>query len=219
MLAAVCLAGASSQMAHAAKPVSLELKKTGDIVISSQGLPDLEMRVEVKDGSKGGWGPTRLKSQFAPDSGTVIDRVGVYEFQDSSEITHTVRAKMDGQSVQMAASWTPTSSSKGFSRVDLWLPQELADDVIVTIGEKKIFPLDAGENPRLFNNTDVVVFKRKSTGAVIFELSGDFVGITPPAILANRPEAGVTFRISCVTNDTQSSIGDSTQMNWGITFK
>jgi hypothetical protein len=207
------------EFAMAAKPVSLELEKSGTISISADGLPNMEIRTEVTDTSTGGWKRVVAKEKIEPVSGAEVTRVGTYEYPDGSQITHTVKAKIDGKSVQMAADWTPPSQAKGFSRVDLWLPQDLLQDLVITIGEKKIFPYEAAEKPRYIKNTDSLVFKRQSTGEVLFELSGDYVSIVPPWVLPDKPELGGTLRIQNVPDDMHSTIGDATQMNWTMAFK
>ena len=205
--------------ANAAKPVSLELEKTGTISISADGLPNMEIRTEVLDTSTGGWKRIVAKEKVEPVSGAEVPRVGTYEFPDGSQITHTVKAKIEGKSVQVAADWTPPSESKGFSHVDLWLPQDLLQDLTITIGEKKIFPYEAAEKPRYIKNTDNLVFKRQSTGEVLFELSGDFVNFVPPWVFPGKPELGGALRIQNIPDDMHSTIGDATQMHWSIEFK
>jgi hypothetical protein len=207
------------EFAMAAKPASLELEKSGTISILTDGLPNMEIRTEVTDTSTGGWKRVVPKEKFEPASGTEVTRVGTYEFPDGAQITHTVKAKIDGKSVRMATDWAPASGAKGFSRVDLWLPQDLLQDLVITIGEKKIFPYEAAEKPRYIKNTDSLVFKRQSTGEVLFELSGDFVSIVPPWVLPDKPELGGTLRIQNVPDDMHCTIGDATQMNWTISFK
>ncbi|MFZ4778899.1 MAG: hypothetical protein ACOYM3_26325 [Terrimicrobiaceae bacterium] len=207
------------ELARAAKPVALELTKSGNIIISSDGLSDMEMRIEVMDTSTGGWKRLFPKDKILPNAGSSIDRLGLYAFPDGSEITHTVKAKIEGQSVQVAADWTPTSQAKGFSRVDLWLPQDIAQDVTITLGDRQIFPLAEGEKPGFIKNTDSLVFKQKSTWNVLFELTGDFAGVVPPYILADKPELGVTLRIANVPDDMHCSIGDATQLSWTMAFK
>ena len=80
--------------ANAAKPVSLELEKTGTISISADGLPNMEIRTEVLDTSTGGWKRIVAKEKVEPVSGAEVTRVGTYEFPDGSQITHTVKAKI-----------------------------------------------------------------------------------------------------------------------------
>ena len=213
-----CLMVLSWDSVRAAKPESLELKQNGDIIISCEGLPPLQMHTEVTDVSTGGWKQAKHSGDFLPSSGIDVERVGNYVFPDGTEIAHTVKAKIQDSSVVMAASWAPPGPAIGFSRVDLWLPQEIAQDVVITVGLTKIFPLEEGDHPRPIKNTDPIVFKSKSTGGFLFELSGDYLGIIP-AFLADKPEAGLTIRLATVPDDHHSTIGDVTQANWTMAFK
>ena len=216
VLLASCLMVSNS--VRASKPESLELNKIGDIIISCEGLPALQMHTEVTDVSTGGWKNASHKGDFLQSSGNDVERVENYVFPDGTEITHTVKAKIQGDSVAMAASWAPPGPAIGFSRVDLWLPQEIAEDVVITVGPAKIFPIEEGDHPRPVNNTNPVVFKRKSTGDFLFELSGDYLAVIP-AMRADKPENGLTLRLATVSDDHHSTIGDVTQANWSLSFK
>ena len=63
-----------------------------------------------------------------------------------------------------------------------------------------------------------MVFKRKSTGDFLFELSGDYLAVIP-AMRADKPENGLTLRLATVSDDHHSTIGDVTQANWSLSFK
>ena len=218
VLLTACLMVFPWNSSRAAKPESLELNKIGGIVISCEGLPPLEMHTEVTDVSTGGWKHASHTGNFLPSSGNDVERVENYMFPDGTEITHTVKAKIQGSSVVMAASWAPAGPAIGFSRVDLWLPQETAADIDITVGTTKIYPLEEGDHPRAIKNTDPMVFKRKSSGDFLFELSGDYLGIIP-AFVADRPESGLTIRLATVPDDHHCTIGDVTQANWTLAFK
>lgn len=216
-LIAAAAAVFSIESARAANPTGLDLKKSGDITIATDSLPDMEIRVEVKEVSHREWGKTEAKEKYQPTSGTDIERLQTYGFPDGSEIKHAVKVKIQGSEVKMSAEWS-SGSAAGFSRVDLWIPQELSEDMIVTLGDKKVFPTDEGKNLGVIKNTDTLVFKRKSSGEFLFTLSGDYFGVFM-GLVRDHPEMGLTIRIGNVPLDIAATIGDATQMSWTLGFK
>ena len=58
--------------------------------------------------------------------------------------------------------------------------------------------------------------KRKSNGEFLFELSGDYMSVTP-AYYANN--TGLTLRLLNVPSDINAHIGDKTTLNWTLSFK
>lgn len=204
---------------HAVQPTELTLKENGEILLATDALPDIQIRTDVKEIADGQWKPTKVLVKCAPAQGTSVDRVQKYAFPDGTEIEHTVKAQIAGDKVDVAASWVANGNSPGFSRVDLWIPDDLRADITASIGDQVIFPYAAENQPIItYTSGGPVVFKRKSTGEFLFQLTGDFMSVTP-AFYPSNPQAGLTFRLLNVPLDTTAKIGDKTSLNWSLSFK
>lgn len=207
-----------SHVVFASEPSGLDLRSDGVIGVASSGLPDLEIRFAVKDVSAGDWGRTVVQEKCIPASGREVERAETYAFKDGQTIRHTTTAKIDGPSVDVATSWTPSNpSTMGFARTDLWFPEELAQDVTVTMGGVKIYPLEEGQARRAITRSDRLVVARKSSGETLFEIDGDFLTVTPFSI-ADKPELGLSLNFSAVANDVACTVGEATALNWKMTF-
>ncbi len=215
---ATCLAIFPMHATRAVTPTELQLKESGEILVKTDGLPDLQIRTEVKDVSTGQWKNTSAVPKCVPSAGSSVERVQTSVFPDGSEVAHTVNAKIDGAAVNVAASWVPTGNPPGFSRVDLWIPENLAREITVTIGDTQVFPFPEGQVIKTYETRGPMVVKRRSNDEFLLQLSGDFVSATP-SYYPSIPNNGLTLRLLNVPNDTTAKIGDNTQLNWSLSFK
>lgn len=219
LLPSVLLAAVvAAPTAPASTPRELVLSERGEIRIETDTLPGLEIRSDVKDVSTGEWKNTRVVQKCAPAQGTAIERTETRAFLDGTEVAHTVKAAIANDTVTVAASWIPNGTAKGFSRVDLWIPESLVEDLVLTLGDATIFPRSEGQPIRTHQNTGPVVAKRKSNGEFLFRLDGDYLSVTP-AYYPENPNTGLTLRLLNVPNDTTANIGDKTDLSWSLSFK
>lgn len=206
----------SAPAAFAANPTELVIDPNGQIRIQTDNLPNLEARTAVYDVSAGEWKSTRVVAKAAEAQGAEVVRQETRGFPDGTEVPHTVKAKIADKAVEVAASWAPTGNPQGFSRVDLWLPEDLAQDVVMTVGDKEVYSPSTEKSIVSKENTAPLVAKRKSNGEFLFELSGDYMSVTP-AYYANN--TGLTLRLLNVPSDINAHIGDKTTLNWTLSFK
>ncbi len=206
----------SATAVFAANPLELVIDDSGQIKIQTDTLPTLEARTAVYDVSTGEWKSTRIVSKAPLAQGVEVVRQETRGYPDGTEVPHTVKAKIADKTVEVAASWAPTGNPQGFSRVDLWLPEDLAQDVVLTVGEKEVY--SPGENKVIVSceNIAPLVAKRKSNGEFLFQLNGDYMSVTP-AYYANN--TGLTLRLLNVPSDVGAHIGDKTALNWTLSFK
>lgn len=204
--------------ARASTPRELVLSERGEIRIETDTLPGLEIRTDVRDVSTGEWKHTRVVQKCAPAQGPAIERTETRAFLDGTEVAHTVKAEIANDTVTVAASWIPSGAAKGFSRVDLWIPDTLLDDLVLTLGDATIFPRAEAQPIRTYQNTGPVVAKRKSNGEFLFQLTGDYLSVTP-AYYPENPNTGLTLRLLNVPTDNTANIGDKTELNWSLSFK
>ena len=199
-------------------PLSLILRTDGIMELETQRLENLEFRFVVKDVSSGSWGPVVVEQKSAPVSGVDIERVEKYRFVDGENMGHQTVAKVSGKTVGVDSTWVNSCPyTLGFARTDLWFPEALAEDIIVTMGGVKIYPLDDGQARRAFPRTDVLVVASKSTGAVLFQVDGEFVTVTPFYILA-KPEMGMSLNFSAVVNDVGCTVSEGTSLVLKLVF-
>ncbi len=218
-LAAVSILLPAVSQAAAVQPAELTLKESGEILLTTDSLPPMQIRTEVKDVSSGEWKNTKVIQKCAPAGGTEVERTQTYVFPDGSEVTHTVDAKIAGNAVDVAASWVaPAANPPGFSRVDLWIPEDLAGEISITIGDQTVFPRAEGQTIKTYATGGPVVVKRRSNGEFLFQLTGDFMSVTP-AFYPEQSAAGLTLRLLNVPADNTAKIGDNTQLKWSLSFK
>lgn len=204
---------------YAVTPTALTLKENGEILVATDSLPELQIRTDVKEVADGQWKPTKVVAKCAPAQGPSVERIQKYLFPDGTEIDHTVTAQIAGDSVDVAASWVANGNSPGFSRVDLWIPDTLLNDITVTIGDQTAFPFTSENQPiKTYTTGGPVVVKRASNGEFLFKLTGNFVNVTP-TFYPTQPQNGLTLRLLNVPLDTTAKIGDKTSLNWSLSFK
>lgn len=201
--------------ARAATPTGLILDDRGNINITTDTLPGLQIRTEIKDVSSREWKNTTVKQKTTPAQGNEVIRTETRTFLDGTEVAHTVKASVHGKEVDVDASWVPTANARGFSRVDLWVPQDIVEDMVMTIGEANAFRFGDGQIIRTFANTAPLVARRKSNGEFLFSITGDYVSVTP-AYYENAK--GLTVRLLNVPSDIGAQIQDKTTLNWKISF-
>lgn len=200
---------------QAATPTSLVLDESGNINITTDSLPGLQIRTEIKDVSSREWKNTTSKQKPTPAEGSEIERTETRAFLDGTEVAHSVKASIRGEEVDVAASWVPTANASGFSRVDLWVPQDIVEDLVMAVGENKVFEFGDTQAIRTFANNAPLVAKRKSNGEFLFSISGDYVSVTP-AYYENAK--GMTVRLLNVPSDIDAQIQDKSSLNWKISF-
>ena len=212
--ALLCAAGPS----EALTPTQLTLKTNGEILIATDSLPDLQIRTEVKEVADRQLKLTQIVEKCAPAQGDSVERVQKHLFSDGTELTHTVNAKIADSQVDVAASWVASSKAPGFSRVDLWIPEQLCDDITVEIGGQTAFPYASESSPFVtYQGSEPVVVKRRSTGEFLFRVTGDYSSVVP-AFYVQQPSAGLMLRLLTVPEEIKAGIADKTAVNWSLNF-
>jgi hypothetical protein len=140
----------------------------------------------------------------------------VYGFPDGSEVTMTIKAKIEGQTVAVKAAWPTESTAKGFARLDLKIPGDEARDLTIEANGKPTV-LDFGE-ARYLPKTNEIVFRRTSTGAFLFKLNGEILGT---AIVTDRdhPDNGALLRLDTAKVGMDSNISDEKEAGWTLSFQ
>lgn len=204
----------------AVTPQTLELNASGRISITTDTFDSEALQIRTGVVSTAGklWSFLPSTSKIVPESGDEVGRVGTYEFPDASKLVHTVRVKIVGSDVVVDASWPTTSAAAGFSTVDLWVSGDEAGDLTIEADGQTVFTNSRFDKQPYIKNAGEIVFKRTSTGKFLFKITGDLMS-EHVVFLSEQPEQGLTFRIFNVPDGNASTIGDTTTLNWTLSFK
>jgi hypothetical protein len=209
------LATASFSVLNAASPKSLDLNERGAISLETDTIGTLGIVTDVNETSQGSWKAVPPVGSVEPQTGTQLTRKLTYKFPDEP-VEMTTQAKIEGSKVVVEANWNAQSSAPGFARVDLAIPEELANDLTIELRDKPFMVnMDKGRN---FKNEGDFVFRRTSTGEFLFRLTGEFPEIQFWFRESAR-EDGLRIRIFNVPNANTSTIGDATTLKWTLSFK
>lgn len=197
-------------------PRSLELRASGTITLVADNLPGIEIRTEAVETSEDTWkAPVSLKPT-EEQSGDKVVREWAYRFPEGSEVKGTTTATIQGNDVITEAAWPTESQERGFLRMDLWLPPELASDCTV---ELEGAPIVVDMNKSAFSpGVGEYTFRRTSTGEFLFKVIAE-VGNIHWVVNPEAPETGLTMRIFNLENYNRALISDATGLNWTLSFK
>ncbi len=218
LLPFLCLAVASglSLASTIADSLSLELTATGNILIMGTKAEPLEVRQDVSETSRGSWRRAKEQPHFMQASGAEVTRNSTYNFPDGSLVDHTLTARVEGRTVFVDASWDTDSTAPGFAKSDLWIPESVAEDLIVTIDGKECFR-DMELLGGAYSTPQEIVGTLASTGQTLFIMRGEIAKFTP--ILSSRQaEPWLVFRLWSLDNPKDSTISDTTKQSWSIDF-
>jgi hypothetical protein len=206
----------SASLAAAATVESLEIGGAGHINVLTDSLGELQIRTEVSETTTGVWVPVYPKGKATPSSGKEVESVRDYVFSDGSSVMLTTKVKIDQQQVILKSAWPTESTAKGFVRTDLKVPFEVASDLTVESDGKPLFAGFDGPASNLKNLSELV-FKKTSTGAFLFKVIGEIVG-GGIVFSKEKPDEGITVRISTAADSMSSSISDVKETGWAISF-
>jgi hypothetical protein len=207
---------ASATIMAGAAADSLDLKSSGDIVLSTDSLGDLRIILGVNETSQGVWRGVSPSQKASPSSGKAVEGELIYPFPDGSEITMTISAKIEGPNVPVRAAWVTESTAKGFAGLTLIVPGDTAKDLTIEANDKPIF--SDFDKAAYLPKASEVVFRRTSTGAFLFKLTGEFVG-GGTVFNPDKPDDGLQLRIGTSASDMNSSISDVKETGWTMSFQ
>jgi hypothetical protein len=207
----------SATLVAAATAESLELGIQGQVKVLTDSLGELQITTQVVGTSTGAWVGVSAKTKATPSSGTEVESVREHVFSDGSSIMLTMKTKIDQQKVTVKSTWLPGSSAKGFVRTDLKVPFEVASDLTIESGGKLFFTGFDGPFPN-YKNVSELVFKKTSTGAFLFKVIGEIVG-GGIVLSSEKPDDGITVRISTGLDSMDSTMSDVTEAGWAISFQ
>ena len=207
----------SAALAAAANAESLELGTQGQVKVLTDSLGELQITTQVNETSKGIWNPVNSRTKISPTSGNEVESVREYAFPDGSTVMLTMNVKLDQKKVTVKSTWPTESSAKGFVRTDLKVPFEVASDLTIESGGKTFFTGFDGPLPN-YRNVSELVFKKTSTGAFLFKVTGEIVG-GGVVLSKEKPAEGITVRISTSVDSMDSTMSDVKEAGWTINFK
>lgn len=206
----------SAPLLPAATADTLELKASGDIFVQTDTLGELQIYADVQEKPQDRWVQVYSKQKTAPTSGKEVEGEMTYPFADGSATLLTIKATIDHGNVIAKATWASDGTPKGFVRVNLKIPFDAAGDLTI---ESEGKPLFTGFDIQPINipRTSELAFRRKSTGAFLFKLTGEFGGL----ILFNpdKLEDGLTLRIDTLQYGGEPTINDVKEAGWTLSFK
>ena len=209
----ICFLTVSSLFA--ASPTHLDMSDSGRISIRTDDLGEIQIRVDVVETSGGVWKSVRSADGFQPEVGEEVTRSGNYEFPDGAVVVHTTRAKIDGETVSVRSEWPTDSSAPGFARVDLWISEEIASDLTIESGGEAV-TTDMDERGTI-QGMGAIIFRRTSDQEFLFRIDGELLNASV-FFLSERKNEGLTVRLGSVPNPNDSTIGDSPELEWTLSF-
>ncbi|MEI6033665.1 MAG: hypothetical protein WCS65_05225 [Verrucomicrobiae bacterium] len=208
---------ASAAIMAGATGDSLDLRSTGDIFVATDSLGELQICLEVEETSQGRWCGVSPKQKASPASGKSVEGELVYVFPDRAEVTMTIKGKIDAQDVTVKAAWATESTAKGFARLNLKIAGDDAKDLTIEENGKPVFVnFDKARN--LAKLTELV-FRRTSTGAFLFKLTGDIAAGCEMIFNQDNPDSGLVLRLNTVPVGMDSCISDVKETGWALSFK
>ena len=206
----------SATILPAATADSLDLRSSGDIVVSTDSLGDLRISLGVPETSQGVWRGVSPSQKASPSSGKSVEGEMVFPFPDGSEITMKISAKIEGPNLPVRYSWLTESSAKGFAGLTLVVPGDVAKDLTIEEDGKSIF-VDFDKVAYLQKGSEIV-FRHTSTGAFLFKITGEIVG-GGTVFNTDKLEDGLQLRIGTAPSDMNSTISDVKETGWTLSFK
>ena len=209
--------------ASAAAPQSLRLVTSDQInaplTYSPNGailfeIPDagtFGISPQFVDAESGTWEAPDLTEKFEPAEGAEVSGTLALAWKNGATADFKIKAESGIKDLKMESSWQVNGDSKGFIRVDLLVPPDVARDVEITGAKGTLFSggksMDVGAG-----SPGPIVFTSASTGKKLFEVEGSFV-----ASAVGDAESGIDMRISPETTG-DSTISSATELNWTIVF-
>jgi len=127
-----------------------------------------------------------------------------------------ISAKIEGSDVAVRYSWVTESTAKGFVGLSLRIPGDVAKDLTIEANGKPIFTdFDKGA---YLPKVGEIVFKRTSTGAFLFMVTGEIVG-GGTVFNPDKLDDGLELRIGTAEGGMDSPISDVKETGWSLSFK
>jgi hypothetical protein len=178
---------------------------------------ELAIVPEVVDNSEGRWTLMGPKKTPESDTGPEVTSAATYVFPEGGEVEFVLTGKIESDKVIVKGSWPTESSAKGFIRLDLRIPGEMAEDLVIEADGRVVF--DCFEGPvKYLNNQKELVFKTASSGTFLFALTGNICG---GSVVFNQEkhEDGALVRVDTANNGKDTIISESTASEWTLSFK
>lgn len=202
---------------HAVTPESLELDEAGTIHVFTDKLEGIRVSSGMQQVVDGTWVRTATSpASFENQVGGEVERVGMYGFNDGSDVELTVKAKIEDSQVMVNAAWPNQSSAPGFTMLVLNIPQEIAEDLTIEADGSPVFR--NFENNGIFVSSEELLFRRTSTDEFLFKMTGDNVA---GHILFNADDLaeGLSLRSVNGTDPNNCTISDSPTIGFTLSFK
>jgi hypothetical protein len=203
----------------AVTPESLEIKNTGDIVLLTDALGELRLRMGVsKISDDGAHAVVAPKQKVDPSEGSEVSGDLVYTLPDGTDLRLTENAVISPSKVVFKAAWPNSSEDKGYVAFYLKIPGDVADDLTITAGSKPVFVnFDKGS---FFNKVQELVFRKTSTGEFLFSLSGEIPLRGGVRFDSDKHEQGITVDLHSNLGVTAALLfAEGTECEWTLSFK
>ena len=104
------------------------------------GIGQMEIRTVVVDNGTKPRTPLKPVEESAPEAGADVTRTDTFEFSDGTKGTHTAKAKVVDSDVIVQGSWKATGPAKGFIYRSVWVPKDVASDLVIEHDGSPVFP-------------------------------------------------------------------------------
>ena len=180
-------------------------------------LGQMEIRTVVRDTSVKPWNELSPKEKVTPKEGSNLTRTGTYEFLNGATLVHTANARVQGADVLISGKWKIDNEVKGLVGMILWVPDELASDLVIEHEGVPVYP--GFDKYKIINGGGAFTFRQQSTGNVLFVVSGDYT----KAVLEHHdsnPKWGLGIMLTKENAGAPDGmLEDQGKMDWKVSFK
>lgn len=210
--------------ALAAVPLALmagDLRPTGSgmNVEYAAGGYSFEFRPELNEVVSGRWQKIPLGQPDVARGASDLRLSAACPAPGGGEIGVAVSLRQSGRNViDTEMSWSGAPDFPGFGRLDIWLPEAEAGDLVVELDGKPGFE-NWNRKLSVLKEVRSVAARRASTGKTLFEASPKD-GVFPRIELffePDRPDRGLFIRFFNVENPNASGINDATKVQYRVT--
>lgn len=200
---------------HAAPPTSLEVLPGGAVQIHGGSADGCQIKPVLVDFSSGKWRGFDVRAKIEPISGLDVSEVLPMVNDDGAVYDFTIDATIKGGALIAKGAWSGESPVQGFGRLDFWVPETLASDLVIECDGQPVFT-SPGKTSKVPPDMPLV-FRQSENGQFLFRLKGSFfAGLE---FLAKRRDAGLTVRLTPFPKTSECQILDYREITWEIDFQ
>jgi len=210
---------ATSTLLPAAKPDSLEMKDTGQIVVLTDSLGEIQIGLRVTKVTEEGSHLSVDPRQKTPStSGAEVAAEVPYTLPDGSEVVLSEKAAIEQTKVTLKGSWPNESQAKGYVVFLLKIPGDVADNLTVEGDGKPIFV--NFDKASYLNKLKEIVFRKTSTGEFLFKLEGQIDIVGGLRFDESKHDEGIVIDVHVnPTPGANANLSEATETAWTLSFK